>query len=162
TVPRAIVITQYLPMGWFNYKRAFLVLALSLMLLAGGWYARVHYWLPKKSLEEAKLALTHREFERARLELQNRLLALPTHPRVSFHLARPVRRARDRDQDVRNLLHCEHLQDDRSDPRLGDTELEWMLIRAQRGNLTEAEHFLRRRIQEEHPDQLMILETLSW
>src|SRR5215510_8502154 len=123
-VPGAFVITQYLPMGWFNYKRAFLVLALSLMLLAGGWYARVHYWLPKKSLEEAELALKQREFERARLELEKCLLAWPKDPRVYFLLARTARRARDLDQAVRHLLHCEHLQDDRSDPRLGDTELE--------------------------------------
>jgi tetratricopeptide (TPR) repeat protein len=37
-----------------------------------------------------------------------------------------------------------------------------MLILAQRGKLTETEHFLRRRIQQEHPDRLLILETLSW
>src|SRR5215470_12272752 len=131
-------------MRWFNYKRAFLALALSLTLLAGGWYARVHYWLPGKSLEEAELALKQGEFERARLELEKCLLAWPKDPHVYFLLARTARRARDLDQAQRHLLHCEHLQDDRSDPRLGDTELEWMLIRAQRGNLTVAEQFRRR------------------
>jgi tetratricopeptide (TPR) repeat protein len=149
-------------MRWFNYKRAFLVLALSLTLLAGGWYARAHYWLPRKSLQEAELALKQREFERARLELEKCLVAWPDDPHVYFLLARTARRAGDLDQARRHLLHCEHLQDDRSDPRLGDTKLERMLILAQRGKLTETEHFLRRRIQEEHPDRLLILETLSW
>jgi predicted Zn-dependent protease len=37
-----------------------------------------------------------------------------------------------------------------------------VLILTQRGKLTEMEHFLRRRIQEGHPDRLLILETLSW
>jgi predicted Zn-dependent protease len=149
-------------MRWFTYKRALLVLALSLALLAGGWYARVHYWLPRKSLEEAELALKEGEFERARLELEKCLLAWPNDPHVYFLLARTARRARDLDHAERHLAHCEHLQDDRSDPRLGDTKLEWVLILAQRGKLTEVEHFLRRRIQQEHPDRLLILETLSW
>jgi tetratricopeptide (TPR) repeat protein len=149
-------------MRWFNYKRACLVLALSLTLLAAGWYTRVHYWLPRKNLEEAVLALSEREFERARLELEKCLRAWPKDPHVYFLLARTARRAGDLEQAERHLLHCEHLQDDRSDPRLGDTKLEWVLILAQRGQLTEAEHFLRRRIQEEHPDRLLILETLSW
>jgi tetratricopeptide (TPR) repeat protein len=149
-------------MRWFSYKRAFLVLTLSLALFAGGWYARVSYWLPRRSLQEAELALKQREFDRARLELEKCLLTWPKDPHVYFLLARTARRARDLNQAIRHLLHCEHLQDDRSDPRLGDTELEWMLIRAQRGEHTEAEHFLRRRIQEEHPDLLLILETLIW
>lgn len=149
-------------MQWFHYRRASLVLALSLTLLAGGWYARVYYWLPRKSLEEAELALKQGEFERARLGLEKCLAAWPKDPRVYFLLARTARRAGDLDQAERHLLDCEHLQDDRSDPRLGDTKLEWVLILAQRGKLPEAERFLRRRIQEEHPDQLLILETLSW
>jgi tetratricopeptide (TPR) repeat protein len=147
---------------WFNYKRAFLVLALSLALLAGGWYARVHYWLPRKSLEEAELALKQGEFERARLGLEKCLLAWPKDPHVYFLLARTARRAGDLDQATSHLLQCEHLQNDRPDPRLGDTKLERMLLLAQRGQLTEAEHFLRRRIQEGHPDRLLIFETLSW
>jgi tetratricopeptide (TPR) repeat protein len=161
-VSRAFVITKDLSVRWFNYKRAFLVLGVSLTLLAGSWYARVYYWLPRKSLEEAELALKQREFERARLELEKCLLAWPKDPHVYFLLARTARRAGDLDQADSHLLHCEHLQDDRSDPRLGDTKLERMLILAQRGKLTEVEHFLRRRIQEEHPDRLLILETLSW
>jgi tetratricopeptide (TPR) repeat protein len=149
-------------MRWLNYKRAFLVLAVSLALLAGGWYARVHYWLPRKSLEEAELALKQREFGRARLELEKCLLARPKDPHVHFLLARTARRARDLDQAEGHLTRCEHLQDDRSDPRLGDTKLERVLILAQRGRLAEAEHFLRRQIQEGHPDRLLIFETLSW
>jgi tetratricopeptide (TPR) repeat protein len=146
----------------FHYKRAFLVLALSLTLLAGGWYARAHYWLPRKSLEEAERALKEREFERARLELEKCLLAWPKDPHVYFLLARTARRAGDLDQAERHLRQCEHLQDDRSDPRLGDTKLERVLIRAQRGEFAETENFLRRRIREEHPDRLLILETMSW
>jgi tetratricopeptide (TPR) repeat protein len=149
-------------MRWFNYKRAFLVLALGLALLAGGWYARVHYWLPRKSLGEAELALKQREFERARLELEKCLLAWPKDPRVYFLLARTARRAGDLDQAERHLRQCEQLQGGRSDPRLGDTRLEKVLILAQRGEIAEAERFLRRRIQEGHPDRLLILETLSW
>src|SRR5262245_7400930 len=149
-------------MRWLNYKRAFLVLALSLTLLAGGWYARAHYWLPRKSLEEAELALKQREFERARLELEKCLLAWPEDPHVYFLLARTARRARDLDQAERHLTHCERLQDERPVPRPGDTRLERVLILAQRGKLTEAEHFLRRQIQEGHPDRLLILEALSW
>src|SRR5438552_724179 len=37
-----------------------------------------------------------------------------------------------------------------------------LLILAHRGKLAEAEHFLRRRIQEDHPDRLLILDTLTW
>jgi tetratricopeptide (TPR) repeat protein len=158
----ALVITKEPPVRWFSYKSAVLVLALSLILLGGGWYARGHYWLPKKSLEEAELALKEGEFERARLELDKCLLAWPRDPHVHFLLARTARRARDLDQAERHLLECEHLQNDRSDPRLGDTELERLLIRAQRGMLTETEHVLRRRIQQGHPDRLLILEALSW
>jgi len=63
-VLRAFVILKEVPVRWFNYKLVFLMLAFSLTLLAGGWYARGHYWLPRKNLEEAELALNQREFER--------------------------------------------------------------------------------------------------
>jgi tetratricopeptide (TPR) repeat protein len=161
-VSRTLVISKESPVRWFNYKRALLVLAFSPTLLAGGWYARGHYWLPRKSLAEAERALKQGEFEQARLELEECLLAWPRDPHIYFLLARTARRARDLDQAERHLLHCEQLQNGRSDPRLGDTELERMLILAQRGMLTETEHLLRRRIQQEHPDRLLILETLSW
>ena len=82
-------------MRWFNYKYTVLVLALSLTLLGGGWYARGHYWLPKKSLAEAELALNQGEFEKARLELEKCLLAWPKDPHVYFLMARTARRARD-------------------------------------------------------------------
>lgn len=149
-------------MRWLSYKRAFLVLAVSLTLLAAGWYARVHYWLPKKSLEAAELALTQGEFGRARRDLEKCLLVWPDDARVHFLLARTARRARDLDLAESHLLECERLQGDRTDPRLGDTKLERVLILAQRGQLAEAEPFLRRRIQEGHPDHLLIFETLSW
>jgi len=113
-------------------------------------------------LKKRSLPLTNANSSGARLQLESCLLAWPSDPHVYFLLARAARRARDLDQAERYLLHCEHLQNDRSDPRLGDTELERMLILAQRGNLKETEHVLRRRIQQEHPDRLLILETLSW
>jgi tetratricopeptide (TPR) repeat protein len=147
---------------WFSFKRIVLMLALCLTLLGGGWYARGHYWLPRKSLEQAELALSQGEFERARLELQKCLVAWPNDPHVYFLLARTARRARDLDQAERHLLQCEKLQNNRSDPRLGDTELERVLIHTQRGMLTETEHLLRRRIQQRHPDRLLIFEALSW
>ena len=90
-------------MRWFHYKRPVLVLAVSLTLLAGGWYARVHYWLPRKSLEEAELALKQRDFERARLELEKCLLAWPKDPHVYFLLARTAQRAHDLDQAERSF-----------------------------------------------------------
>lgn len=149
-------------MRWLSYKHIFLVLILSLMLLGGGWYARGHYWLPKRSLEEAELALHQGEFERARQELEKCLLAWPKDPHIYFLLARTARRARDLGQAESYLLQCEKLQNNRTDPRLGDTELERTLIHTQRGNLAETEHILRRRIQQGHPDRLLIFETLSW
>jgi tetratricopeptide (TPR) repeat protein len=131
-------------------------------LLAAGWYANVHYRLPKQQLALAERALAGRDFGEARLHLQKCLEAWPNDPRVHFLMARTARRAGDLDLAEEHLTRCQHLQNDRPDPNLGDTRLEWALIEAQRGNLADVDAFLRRRIREDHPDSLLILETMSW
>jgi predicted Zn-dependent protease len=143
-------------------KAVLLLMVVSLILGAGGWYARGHYWLPKKSLADAELALQRDDFDGARQELEKCLRAWPRDPRACFLMARTERRAGNLHQAEIYLTRCEHLQDDRADPRLGDTQLEWALVQAQRGKLADVEPFLRRRIKERHPDVVLIFETVSW
>jgi tetratricopeptide (TPR) repeat protein len=143
-------------------RHIFWALPLLVVLLAAGWYANVHYRRPREHLAAAERALAARDFGQARLHLEQCLEAWPVDPRVHFLMARTARRAGDLELAEQHLTRCQHLQKDRPDPSLGDTRLEWALIEAQRGNLTDVDAFLRRRAREEHPDSLLILETMSW
>jgi tetratricopeptide (TPR) repeat protein len=77
-------------------------------------------------------------------------------------MARTARRAGDLDMAEKHLTLCEHLQNDRPNPAVGDTRLEWALIQAQRGNVAEVDSYLRRYLREKHPDDYLVLETMSW
>jgi predicted Zn-dependent protease len=132
------------------------------VLSAGSWYARLHYWLPKKHLEAAEQALADRDFSAARQELESYLEARPTDPRGHFLMARTCRRAGDLKTAEEHLARCENLQRDRPDPHLGDLKLEWALLGVQRGKLLEMEPLLRHRIKNNDPDTVLILETMSW
>jgi tetratricopeptide (TPR) repeat protein len=143
--------------------RVILAALLLLGLLAGGgWYANAHYRLPKQHLAEAEQALAERDFVRARTHLQHCLDAWPDDPRAHFLMARTARRAGDLELAEKHLTLCEHLQSDRPNPKLGDTRLEWALIQAQRGDLNAVDSYLRRCVREQHPDSLLIFETMSW
>jgi tetratricopeptide (TPR) repeat protein len=132
------------------------------LLAGGGWYANAHYRLPKQHLAEAEQALDERDFARARTHLEQCLDARPNDPRAHFLMARTARRAGALDVAEKHLTLCEHLQNDRPNPSLGDTRLEWALIQAQRGKLAEVDSYLRRYLREQHPDDHLILETMSW
>ena len=142
---------------------AVLVLALGVIaLIGGGWYARAHYWLPKKHIESAEIALDHRNFDEARRELELYLEARPNDPRGHFLLAQTARRAGDLNAAEEHLTRCEHLQNEKPDADVGDTKLEWALLEVQRGKLLEMDSYLRRRLRKEGPESVLILETMSW
>jgi tetratricopeptide (TPR) repeat protein len=134
----------------------------ALALAGGGWYARAHYWVPRKQLEWAQRALNRRDFPEARRTLEQYLAAWPNDPRGHFLMARACRRSNELPQAEEHLIRCEHLQNDHPDPQLGDTKLEWALLEAQRGKIVETEPLLRRRMREKDPESVLILETMSW
>jgi predicted Zn-dependent protease len=148
-------------------RRSLLLGALGLVVTAAAalgvaWYLRGHYWLPKQYLEAAERALDQRDFDEARRQLALSLEARPDDPRLHFLMARAARRARKLDEAESHLARCEHLQGDKPDPEVGDTKLEWALVAVQRGKLLKTEPFLRRCLRQQHPDLVLILETLSW
>jgi tetratricopeptide (TPR) repeat protein len=143
-------------------RHAVSALLLLALLLTGGWYANAHYRVPRQHLNAANLALAEREFGQARSHLEECLKIWPDDPSMHFLMARTARRASDLALAEKHLTRCEHLQNDRPDPSLGDTQLEWALIQAQHGKLSEVEALLRRRLREDHPDSLLILEAMSW
>jgi Tfp pilus assembly protein PilF len=139
------------------------LLALGVVgVLVGGRYAWTHYWVPHQHLQAARRALDERDFPAAREHLASCLEVWPKDPAVQFLAARTERRAGNLDAAEEHLKLCERLQGGKPDPALGDTRLEWALLTAQRGDLQVAEPYLRRRIQERHPDLLLILEVMSW
>jgi Flp pilus assembly protein TadD len=140
-----------------------LILALgAIALIGGGWYVRAHYWLPKKHIESAETALDHRNFEEARRELDLYLETRPNDPRGHFLRAQAARRAGDLSAAEEHLARCEHLQNDKPDPEVGDTKLEWALLEVQRGKLLEMDSYLRRQLRKHGSDSVLILETMSW
>jgi predicted Zn-dependent protease len=106
---------------------------------------------------EARKALEARDFTKARDHLNSWLEIRPNNASAHFLAAQAARRDSDLDSAEQHLLACQRLDD-----ILDDVTLEWALLLAQQGKLTEVEEYLRRRASELGPAASPILEVLSW
>jgi predicted Zn-dependent protease len=135
--------------------RGLVALGLLGLLGSGLYFATVHLiaWSHYRAAQEA---LARRDFAQARMHLADCLKVWPNSSRAHFLAARAARQAGDLDAAEEELGSCQRLGD-----LADDTTVEWALLLAQRGKLTEVEEFLRKRLHEGHPDSVLILETLS-
>ena len=129
-----------------------LILLAPLLVLASWWGWR---WLSaESSLRAARQALERRDFASARHHLAAYLAFRPHDASAHFLAARTARRAGLLEEAQRHLEQCERLGG-MTEP----TQLEWLLLRVQQGDLKVAAR-LKATIPPDHPDVLLVLEAL--
>ena len=130
---------------------------LPLAGLAAWMYAQDYR--ARRHLEEARRAIEHRNFPEASRQLERFLEIRPKNAANQFLAARTARRADAYDQAQEHLTRAEQLGWDPEAVRL-----ENVLLRAQRGELSEAvEDYLDQRTRRglQDPEALLILEALT-
>jgi tetratricopeptide (TPR) repeat protein len=134
-----------------------LAAALALLgLVAAALYVIGSELWAAQQLRVGRQALDADDLTKARARLLLSLSVSRRNPDVHFLLARTARRAGDYDDMERHLEECER--------RGGLPEavaLERVLADAQRGNLAEADKYLRVCLDQDHPEAAAILEALS-
>jgi len=142
---------------------ALVVLCLFGLATYRGWvHARTAFIEPRARWQAAQVAIDRRDFSEAITHLKACVRAWPDDVPTHFLLARTERRAGKLDEAEEHLVACQRLMA-RQEGAIGpDTNLEWALLKAERGGLAEVENHLQTRLRESHPDSLLILETLSW
>ncbi|HEV2949121.1 MAG TPA: tetratricopeptide repeat protein [Gemmataceae bacterium] len=132
-----------------------LVLLIGLLLLLGLPVGGRHLWA-YWHYREAQKAMGLRDFAGAQQHFVQSLQVWSTSTDVHLKAARAARKAGDFDETERLLHQCIDLG--------GDAEaiyLEQLLLKVQRGRLSEAEPLLVNRVLENHPDSVAILEVLT-
>jgi predicted Zn-dependent protease len=152
---------------FYQRPRSALAALLTLTVLSLSVYPLLsfiegRYLQPRRDYRLAVTALERRDFENARRHLARCLEARPNDAAYQFLAARAARRAGNLEEAEVHLFACQRLEEEGGATPGGDTRLEWALLQAQRGQLADVEGFLRARLREDHPDSLLIWETLSW
>jgi predicted Zn-dependent protease len=128
-----------------------------------GWvHARTAFIEPRARWQAAQVAIDRRDFSEAITHLKACAHAWPDDVPTHFLLARTERRAGKLDEAEEHLVACQHLMARQEETIGPDTNLEWALLKAERGRLAEVENYLQSRLRESHPDSPLILDTLSW
>jgi len=128
----------------------------------GTRYVQANYLYPWRHYRAAQEALERRDFAAAHEELSACVQAWPDDAAMQFQAARAARRAGMLDEAEEHFLACERLLEMHPNANVGDTKLEWALLKAERGDLLKVEEQLRARLRDDHPDSVLILEVLSW
>jgi tetratricopeptide (TPR) repeat protein len=135
--------------------RLLAVVALLALVGVGAWLIGVHLWA-NYHLRAARAALERYHDDEARRHLEACLKVWPRNPDVLLLMARAARRGSaydvadgilDRYQEVRG-------SDD-------DLVLERMLLRAERGQLSEVSDFCQARLEQDHPAAPLVFEALT-
>jgi predicted Zn-dependent protease len=143
----------------FFFRRpflSFLLLGLLLLVLWAGFQS-IRFTQAWHHEREARKAIEARDFAGARGHLTICLEIKPDNPNLHFLAAQTARRDGDLDTAEQHLLACQRLED-----VLDDVTLEWALLLAQRGELSEVEEYLKRRAAELGAAASPILDVLSW
>lgn len=133
------------------------LVALVLLALIGvaGYAAGWHLWA-EYHLRASRQALERCDLAQAREHLDLCLRARPNSAEAHLLAAQAARRAGAYEDAEQHLEECKRLQ--------GVTEaydLERLLLRAQRGDLSGAERYLLALLKNNHPDSVLILEALA-
>jgi predicted Zn-dependent protease len=135
-------------------RLALLLAGLGLLGLAGASLPHLRAWC---SLRRARGALLRRDFHGARADLEACLATWPRRADLRLLTARTCRRAGLPDEAEAHLDAC------RDSPEVEEARvLELALLRAQRGGLPEVEDYLRKQVEQGHPDAVLVLEVLTW
>ncbi len=140
---------------WHYLVPSVLVMALlGIIGLMGALVSR--YLSAERHYRSAQSALERRDFAEARTHLAEYLKVWPSSAEAHFLAARTARRALAYDEAEQHLKECQ---------RLGGVpeaiDLEWALMRVQRGEMTQLEGNLLYFVKEDHPDSKLILEALT-
>jgi tetratricopeptide (TPR) repeat protein len=139
-----------------RWARRAAVTALLLLTALGLTTAGVNGWA-EYHFRAAKADLARFHFADARRHLDQSLRVWPQSARVHFLAARTARRVGDLEAAEKHLQFCQ----DRAAIPADDIILERMLIRCQRGQINEVQPALRDLVEKNHPDSLLILESMT-
>ncbi len=146
-----------------HVRKRLLIGLLVGVVVAGGSSIGIYYWIRhqedaegQRELAAAKAAERH-DLPRAREHIQRCLEIWPNQPEVRLLAARLARRHGDQTAALEHLVEYQRLPG-KDDAALA---LESALVQAQQGELGEVEGYLQRRVEENHPDSVYILEALA-
>ena len=126
-----------------------------LAFLVGGYFLGYYLWADYH-YHAAQRALTRGDVAAARGHLAECLKVWPSSPRVHFLAARAARRDCDYLNAQRHLRLCQKLGGFTT-----DVELESVLLRVQQGELDGLDQKLKASIPPDHPDAVLVLESLA-
>ena len=131
---------------------------LAVVLLLGlGAVVVPHLWA-EYHYTRAKTALQHYEFAVASDHLRQSLRVWDSRPKVWLLAGQTARRLDDFDEAENCLNRAQELLENKTDETLN---LEWALLKAQRGDPDPVLPFLRSLVETDHPDTPLILEAAS-
>jgi len=133
-------------------RSAVAVLALLLLAAGAGFYV---YALRRG--DSARVALKAGRVEEARRDLALRLRVWPRTAEVHLLAARAARLSGDFEGAEAHLQECLRLQNGAT----AETQLEFLLMRVQRGEVDQVAPQLLLYVENKHPDTTLILETLA-
>jgi tetratricopeptide (TPR) repeat protein len=148
-----------LPMQERRPKRATRVVILGLALtalLGGAGYLIGRQAWAYYHFHEAGPAMARRDFEQARAHLALCLEVWPNSAHAHFLAARAARRDHDYDEAQKHLYRAKELG-----WVTEAIDLEWALLKAQRGDNSEVQEILLSFVERGHPDSVLILEALA-
>lgn len=134
----------------------FLVWALVLGFLGLGGYDTARYLRLHYHRAAAERAADHYDFEEATRQLTTCLQFQPRNASLHFQMARNARRANHLQLAAEHLRRCRQLEG-----RNPENALEALLLRAQGGDIVEAEKLLLEQVSFSSPDTDLILEALA-
>ena len=137
------------------HKRKLAVALLSLLLLMA--VAAPHLWA-QYHYTRAKTALEHYEFAVARDHIRQSLRVWKSRSKIWLLAGQTARRMDDFDEAENCLNRAQELFENNTDDTLN---LEWALLRAQRGDPDPVLPFLRSLVETDHPDTPLILEAAA-
>jgi Tfp pilus assembly protein PilF len=139
---------------WSTRRRAILSGVVLLALTGGSAYGGRALWL-EHHFRAAERAADGRDFTAALDHLAPYLAAYPSSGPAQFLAARTARRAGRLDEAETHLDACRRLR-----YRPEDVDLEHALLKVTR-NEPVNEDYLRRRVEQDHPDAVLVLEVLT-
>ena len=133
----------------------FLILAITLTLC--GAFAGAHWWA-YRNYQAALADIAKFEFEAARGRLKKTLRVWPSRKDIQLLDARTARRAEQFDEAEQILTQIQ----ESADGKLNDAlTLEWVLLRAQQGDVDPLVPYIRAQVESDHPDSSLILEAAT-
>src|SRR6266566_10039967 len=130
-------------------------IVLGLVLAVVGLAASLVLWRTYH-YSAAQRALERRDLESAQRHLGACLRAWPRSAAIHLQAARVARRRDALEEARQHLTACQDLEGISS-----ASGLEWMLLRAQEGDLDSVEGQLQSLVEQHHPDRVLILEALA-